>query len=211
MPSRAGLLASCTMFMCVFQATTQLTAQILPPVILPPINSLPLPPLLTPVTKTLTNIVLQLTTARDLKLLVLSADGTDPSFAAIQAILNQLGVPYDAVVLTKTGGALPPLSGTLKGNYQGIILSTGNLATCTTNPCSIALPAAGWNALDVYAASYGVRTLAYYTFPDPRYGISWTGVATPTGSATFVPAAGSVFPYLTQLQAPVRLQPLFSR
>src|SRR5262249_11147192 len=98
-----------------------------PPILDPSGPSQLLPPLLTPVTQTLTCILNLLTTARDLKLLVLSADGTDPSFAAIQAILNQIGVPYDAVVLTKTGGALPRLNDTFKGYYQGIILSTGNL------------------------------------------------------------------------------------
>src|SRR5262249_46972711 len=94
---------------------------------------------------------------------------------------------------TQTGGALPKLADANKGNYQGIILATGNLATCSTNPCSIALPAAGWAALDKYSAQYGVRTLAYYTFPDPRYGIAWTGEAFQGGSAAFLPSAATVF------------------
>jgi len=131
-----------------------------------------------------------------MKILVLSADGTEPSFAAIQAILNQLGVPYDAVILTQTHGALPPLNDALKGYYQGIVLATGNLATCTTNPCSIALPDAGWKALDVYAATYGVRMVAYYTFPDPRYGMTWTGSVNQSGNATILPAAADIFRYL---------------
>jgi hypothetical protein len=130
---------------------------------------------------------------RDLKILVLSADGTDPAFSAIRGVLDQIGTPYDPVVLTQTHGALPPLENSTKGFYQGIILSTGNLATCTTNPCSIALPAAGWAALDKYAVQYGVRTLSYYSFPDPRYGIAWNGQANLGGTATFLPAASSVF------------------
>src|SRR5437899_2074869 len=72
-----------------------------PPIVDPAAPSQLLPPLLTPVTQTLTGLLNLLTTARDMKLLVLSGDGTDPGFAAIQAILNQLGVPYDAVVLTR--------------------------------------------------------------------------------------------------------------
>ena len=35
----------------------------------------------------------------DMKLLVLSADGTEPSFAAIKFFLDHIGIPYDAVVL----------------------------------------------------------------------------------------------------------------
>jgi hypothetical protein len=156
----------------------------------------PLQPLLTPVTQVLAGLTSLLTQSRDLKLLVLSADGTDPSFGAIRAILDQMGVPYDAVILTQTGGALPPLSDAGGGNYQGIILSTGNLVTCQSGPCVIALPAAGWTALDKYAAQYGVRTLAYYTFPDPRYGIAWTGNAMQGGMAAFQPASSTVFPDL---------------
>ena len=169
---------------------------LLPPVTNPPLISQLLPPLLTPVTTTLGGILSLVGTARDMKLLVLAADGTEPSLSAIQAILSQMGVPYDVVVLTKTGGVLPRLNDSFKGYYQGIILATGNLATCTTNPCSIALPPAGWVALDKYAASYGVRIISYYTFPDPRYGITWTGVSALGGSASFQPAAASVFPYL---------------
>ncbi|MEP6536333.1 MAG: hypothetical protein ABJF23_13485 [Bryobacteraceae bacterium] len=174
----------------------------LPPVISPSLGSQLLPPLLTPVTNTLGGILSLLGNAREMKLLVLAADGTEPSLLAIQAILSQMGVPYDLVVLTKTGGALPPLNDSFKGYYQGIILATGNLATCTTNPCSIALPPAGWVALDKYAATYGVRTVSYYTFPDPRYGIVWTGASAPGGAAAFTPAAAAVFPYLKRT-APV--------
>ena len=169
-----------------------------PPVTDPSIVSKLLPPLITPVTQTLGVILSLLGTPRDMKLLVIAADGTEPSYAAIRAILDQIGVPYDAVVLTQTGGALPPLNNMSKGFYQGIILSTGNLATCTTNPCTIALPAAGWAALDKYAANYGVRTVSYYTFPDPRYGITWSGFAAPGGSAAFLPAAAGIFPYLNR-------------
>src|SRR5262245_20995665 len=76
----------------------------LPPVTNPPFGSQLLPPLLTPVTTTLGGILSLLGTARDMKLLVLAADGAEPSLGSIQAILSQMGVPYDLVVLTQTGG-----------------------------------------------------------------------------------------------------------
>jgi hypothetical protein len=47
--------------------------------------------------------------------------------------------------------------------------------------------------LDLYAAQYGVRTLSYYTFPDPRYGIVWNGVAQLGGTAAYMPAAAGIF------------------
>jgi hypothetical protein len=162
----------------------------------PPPQPQPLVQILTPVTNLLTGLPNLLTRARDLKLLVLSADGNEPSLAAIQATLTQMGTPYDLVVLTKTGGKLPALENYSKGFYQGIIFATGNLVTCSTNPCSLALPPAGWLQLDKYAVSYGVRMMSYYTFPDPRYGIAWNGGVATSGSAQFLPASASVFPDL---------------
>lgn len=171
----------------------------------PPPPPQPLPQILTPITDLITGLPNLLTTARDLKLLVLSADGTEPSLAAIRAILGQMGTPHDVVILTQTGGKLPKLNDFSKGYYQGIILATGNLATCSTNPCSLALPPAGWLELDKYAVKYGVRMLSMYTFPDPRYGIAWTGAASPSGSASFLPAAAGVFPDLKRTQ-PVAIE-----
>jgi hypothetical protein len=169
-----------------------------------PILTQILEPILTPITDPDTNVPSLDANARQMKLLVLTADGTEPSFASIQAILKQLGVPYDAVVLTETGGQLPPLQQNQQGSYQGIILATGNLVTCKTTPCSIALPEAGWEKLDQYAMQYGVRTLAYYTFPDPRYGLMWTGEAQTGGSASFAPGSAEAFPDLTRTgQIPV--------
>src|ERR1700694_3725033 len=88
----------------------------------------------------------------DLKLLVLTGSGTEPSFTAIQSFLNAIGIPHDDVVLAPAGGAavpLPPLNDTTKGFYQGIILATGNLAVCNaTGLCASALSDAGWTALD---------------------------------------------------------------
>ncbi len=42
----------------------------------------------------------------EMKVLVISAEGTAPSFAAITSILDQIGVPYDKIVL-KGAGATP--------------------------------------------------------------------------------------------------------
>lgn len=170
-----------------------------------PSTASPLVQILTPVTNVLTGLPNLLTQARDLKLLVISADGTEPSLAAIRAVLDQLGTPYDVTVLTQSGGKLPKLNDFSKGFYQGIVLTTGNLATCQGGPCRLALPAEGWLALDKYAVTYGVRMLSYYTFPDPRYGISWTGGTAFAGPAQFLPAAAPVFPDLKR-SAPLPLE-----
>ena len=64
----------------------------------------------------------------DLKLLVLTGTGTEPSFLAIDSFLNQIGIPHDDVILAPPGGAavpLPALNNASKGFYEGIILSSG--------------------------------------------------------------------------------------
>ena len=139
----------------------------------------------------------------DLKLLVLAGSGNEPSFLAIQAFLNQIGIPHDDVILAPPGGAplpLPALNDSSKGFYQGIVLATGNLAVCNaTGACGSALPDAGWAALDAYAASYGIRTVSYYTFPNARYGLALVSAmsigATPS-NLSFAPGAAPIFPYL---------------
>ncbi len=149
----------------------------------------------------------------DMKLLVLAGSGTEPSFLAIQSFLNGIGIPHNDVILAPTGRPavpLPPLTdgsaATSKGLYQGIILATGSLAVCNAaGTCGSALTDAEWTALDTYAATYGVRTLSYYTFPSARYGMSFvsalaTTAATP-GAITFGPPAGVVFSYLNTARA----------
>ena len=65
--------------------------------------------------------------AVNMKLLVLSGDGTEPGFAAIKFYLDYLNLPYEAVVMSQAL-VLPPLVDSVgRGNYQGIILATGGL------------------------------------------------------------------------------------
>lgn len=137
-----------------------------------------------------------------MKLLVLSADGTEPSFQAITFFLDRIGIPYDAVVLTKTGLKLPALNDSLHGFYQGIVLASGSLAYNNGTAWASALSTADWSAMDAYRRAYGVRLVSYYTFPEPRYGMALVGTTgysnTPASPATLsLTSAGSpLFPYL---------------
>ena len=131
----------------------------------------------------------------NMKLLVLSADGTDPAFEAIKFFLDHIGIPYDAVVLTKA--PLPPLTDLTHGLYQGIVLSNGTLPY---NGASKLLPA-DWIKLDDYQRAYGVRVVSYYTFPEARYGLALSGAGqsnTPVAPAklSLTTAGSSLFPYL---------------
>jgi hypothetical protein len=136
----------------------------------------------------------------DMKLLVLSADGTEPTFAAMKFFLDHIGIPYDAVVLT-TAGKLPALTDATHGLYQGILLATGSLGYASNGQWLSALSTADWATLDNYQINYGVRLVSYYTWPEARYGLAPVGaISTAPPSAavkiTYAAAAASVFPYL---------------
>ena len=72
----------------------------------------------------------------ELKVLVISAEGvaSRPSYLAITSVLDQIGLPYDKIVLKGIHAtALQLVPGTLddgagNGKYQGVILETGDLA-----------------------------------------------------------------------------------
>ncbi|MBI4889375.1 MAG: hypothetical protein HY821_02040 [Acidobacteria bacterium] len=137
---------------------------------------------------------------RAMKLLVLTATGNEPSFQAITFFLGYLGIPYQSVILSQN--PLPQLYSGSRGEYQGIVLATGNPAVCDPN-CRALLTAADWTALDNYARDYGVRTVAWYAWPEARYGLASAtggGVSTDTVTASmaFTSSAASVFPYLNR-------------
>lgn len=137
---------------------------------------------------------------RDMKLLVLSVNGTEPGLEALKFFLDYIGTPYD-VVMTLTQ-PLPALFDASRGYYQGIILATGNLGVCDPT-CRSALSAADWTRMDNYMKDYGVRAVAYYAFPEPRFGLTFTGTAISTTEAvpafaTFTAASSPVFGYLNR-------------
>ena len=140
-----------------------------------------------------------------MKLLVIGVDGNEPTYAAIQAFLDQIGIPYDSYLslnhfTNASQYPLPVLSpGPGIANYYGIVLTSGNLAYC--NPgCQSTFSPADWAVLDSFTAAFGVRTLSYYTWPEARYGLTpVTAISTSTASPVNVtlPATGvSTFSYL---------------
>ena len=143
-----------------------------------------------------------------MKLLVIGVDGTEPSYAAIQAFLDQIGIPYDTFLSLNhlnnpSQYPLPVLSpGPGVANYYGIVLTSGNLTYCVpnTSACQLTFSAADWAALDSFTAAFGVRTVSYYTFPEARYGLSFVSAISPTPASpasVTIPAAGlSTFSYL---------------
>lgn len=125
--------------------------------------------------------------AVDLKVLVLAADGTEADLGAIRQILDFLGIPYQVFqaapvpASASTDRLLPMLSnGGTHGYFQAVILTTGTLGYTSGGTSVSALTTTEWNTLYTYEATFGVRQVTWYTYPNADYG--FTG--TPTGSST---------------------------
>jgi hypothetical protein len=105
----------------------------------------------------------------DARLLVITTDGSSPTFAAIRSTLDYLGTPYD--VLDATSG--PTLTATFladgtHGRYHGILLDAGDLGAGQGS----AFTDDEWMALATYEATFGVRRVSLYTAPNSAYGLT---------------------------------------
>jgi hypothetical protein len=143
-------------------------------------------------------------TSIDMKLLVISADGNEPVFAGIKSILNQVGVPYDTLIASQTPLTAQTLSDGLgAGRYQGILLSTGNLAyEASPNNWQSALSQAQWQMLWQYEADFRVRQVTLYTYPagaPDNYGLTPINAVDTSGAplqASLTTAGKELFSYL---------------
>ncbi|MEO5660089.1 MAG: hypothetical protein ABIQ90_09850 [Polaromonas sp.] len=137
----------------------------------------------------------------DMKLLVVSADGTEPVFAGIKSILNQVGVPYDTLIASQTPLTAQTLSDGLgAGRYQGILLTTGNLGyEVSPNNFQSAFTLAQWQMLWKYEADFRVRQATLYTFPagaPDNYGLTQISATGAPTQASLTTAGQQLFGYL---------------
>ena len=101
-----------------------------------------------------------------LELLVISAAQDDPNLAAIEALLKQLGTPYDVLIAKEealTQERLVAADGT--GRYQGVVLATNALAFNDGGDWVSAFDADEWNTLWAYERDYDVRQATLYAYP----------------------------------------------
>jgi hypothetical protein len=146
---------------------------ILAPPALPTIPSLPqILPSNAPTTSGSTQ--LPVTSARlDAKLLVISADGTEPVLGAIRQAADYAGIPYTLYVANKTPGGFTAAmlsDGAAHAYYQGIVLTTGALGWFNGTAWTSAFSPAEWQTLWDYQAKYRVRTAIAYAFPTADLG-----------------------------------------
>ncbi len=140
----------------------------------------------------------------DLRVLLLGASGTEPTFQAWEAQLRREGVPFDEIVARR--GHTPITAETLsrteggveEGRYQAIVVAVGNLPVCEEGGCFSALASEEWTAIAEYERTFHVRQISQYVYPAPEFGLNW-----PSSGGAFEGVAGSVtaagegvFPYL---------------
>ncbi len=140
----------------------------------------------------------------DMKVLLLGASGSEPSFLGWQAELRREGVPFDQLIATP--GHAPITAATLsqttagveEARYQAVIVAVGQLPRCEEGGCASALAPEEWAALSAYEQTFHVRQLTAYAFPNPEVGLNGptTSGRLDGDEATLTEAGRSVFPYL---------------
>jgi hypothetical protein len=142
----------------------------------------------------------------DLRVLLLSANGTEPTFTAWKAALTREGVPFDA----KIADAEAPFTDATfadyasnRARYQAVILATGDLVHQVSNADgTVSFPSAlsdgEWSALAKFETSFGIRQFSDSTLPSPAHGLNAaTNSGEQGGNTGQLTAAGlAVFPYL---------------
>src|SRR5262249_47404563 len=141
-----------------------------------------------------------ITAGLDARLLIVSADSTEPVLGWIRQAVQYAGIPYRLYIASRTPGGFTPAmlsDGRDHAYYQGIVLTTGNLAYFNGTAFTSAFDTTEWKTLWDYQAKYRVRTVIAYAFPTADL-----GYGTPTGvDATTTPidaqltsSGQSVFP-----------------
>jgi hypothetical protein len=126
-----------------------------------------------------------------MKLLLVGATGTEPSFQAWRLTLNQVGVPFEAIALARPG-AWVNLSDTGQNpRFQGVILATGALFDEMLSP-------AARDELEALECQFGIRRLTAYAVPGPVHGLRAPTCAGALDqvSAGLTASGRRVFPYL---------------
>jgi hypothetical protein len=142
----------------------------------------------------------------DMRVLLLGATGTEPTFGAWKAELTREGVPFDARIADDEA---PFTDATFadyaahNARYQAVILATGDLVHQVSNADGTvsfpsALSDAEWAALARFESTFGIRQFSDSTVPSPAHGLNpATSSGEQGGNTGQLTAAGlSVFPYL---------------
>jgi hypothetical protein len=148
----------------------------------------------------------------DLKVLLLSATGNEPTANAWEVTLKNEGVPFEKKIASAShtpytantfADTLP--DGTAHAKYQAVILATGGLLYANDSGQYVsALSDDEWAALRSFEAKFGIRQINAFVYPTPEYGLNYpTTSGDLGGTAASLTASGlQAFPYL---QGPVAI------
>ena len=131
----------------------------------------------------------------DLKVLLISADGTEPGYGAWKAALEREGVPYDTLVAYNGQARAATLTdarladyGAEHARYQAVIVASGDLGHAVTNADGTtsylsALTDAEWATLAKFERTFGIRRLSDYTAPTAAHGLMPVAARSRTGAS----------------------------
>ena len=145
--------------------------------------------------------------AMAMRVLVVSADGLEPSFGAAMATLEQMGIPAQAYVVRRDGPLTPEklVQGTT-ARYYAVVLATSTLSFWDGARHVSAFGPSDWETLAAFESKFRVRQVTMYTYPSAEYGFqapSNLGMLAKSGHLT---AEGRrIFSYLNpQAEIPIR-------
>ena len=151
----------------------------------------------------------------DMKILVLASDGNEADLPAIKQALDYLGTPYTVYIAAQSPGGLTAAKLTDPANaahafYQGVILTTGDLAYSSPSGWASALNATEWTTLINFESSFGIRRISWYTYPSPDYGFQYGGTGVDTSStplnASFTADGKTIFGFYVNTGNPLPIQ-----
>ena len=139
----------------------------------------------------------------DLKVLLLSATGTEPSTSAWEAALKREGVPFEKKIATNdepytASTFADTVAGAPRAKYQAVIVATGGLVYENNGTYPSALSTEEWAALADFEVKYGIRQVTGVVYPSAEYGLNTPTVSGELGGVVGkLTAAGlTTFPYL---------------
>ena len=130
----------------------------------------------------------------DLKVLVVSRTGSEVELPAVTKTLDYLGTPYDVYNAGGPPGGLTAdkLATGSHALYSGVILTDSSLGVTGG-----ALSGPELTTLTSYEATFGIRQVTWYTFPNTYYGFTGTPTSTTAATpATYTAAGATVFSYV---------------
>ncbi|HZA13284.1 MAG TPA: hypothetical protein VE618_02255 [Myxococcaceae bacterium] len=139
-----------------------------------------------------------------MRVLVISADGTETVLPAIQQSLDYHAIPYVTWIASQRRGQLTSteLFGGCGAKYQGVILTTGALAYSPDGGTTWQSGLTGdeWIALRNFETNFGIREIAWYVFPGADQGLNPPSSSSDSGAAginaRLTEAGRQAFPYV---------------